>query len=157
MPIIVLTALHNRQKVVELLTHGANDYMTKPFHLDELQARIVVQLRNYNEFPNEEQTEELHFKNLKLDVLNQTASINETIVTFTKKEFKIMELLLRNPKRVFSKQELYELIWQKDYLEDENTINVHIRTLRKKFEQFDKANTYIETVWGIGIRLMGDC
>lgn len=156
-PIIVLTALHNRQKVVELLTHGANDYMTKPFHLDELQARIVVQLRNYNEFPNEEQTEELHFKNLKLDVLNQTASINETIVTFTKKEFKIMELLLRNPKRVFSKQELYELIWQKDYLEDENTINVHIRTLRKKFEQFDKANTYIETVWGIGIRLMGDC
>ena len=68
-----------------------------------------------------------------------------------------MELLLRNPKRVFSKQELYELIWQKDYLEDENTINVHIRTLRKKFEQFDKANTYIETVWGIGIRLMGDC
>lgn len=155
-PVIVLTAVHNRNKVVELLNNGANDYITKPFHLDELQARILVQLRNSNSNLNDENKEMLHYKNLKLDLLSQKAIINGTLAMLTKKEFQILELLLRHPKRVYSKQELYELIWKKDYLEDENTINVHISTLRKKFEQFDQENTYIETVWGIGIRLMGD-
>ena len=90
-----------------------------------------------------------------LMVVNQKSIINGQLVTFTRKELQIVELLLRNQKRIFSKQELYELIWKRNYLEDENTINVHISTLRKKFEQYDKTNTYIETVWGMGIRLMG--
>ena len=155
-PIIVLTAIHTRQTIVEQLNNGANDYVTKPFHLDELKARIAVQLRGSDSRSTQIDSDILRFKNLKLDVRNKTGSINDEIVVFTRKEFQIIELLLRNQKRIFSKQELYELIWKKDYLEDENTINVHISTLRKKFEQYDKDNTYIETVWGMGIRLMGD-
>jgi len=155
-PVIVLTALHNQNKVVELLNNGANDYITKPFHIDELKARILVQLRNQLSNPNDENTEVLQYKNLKLNLLSQEAMIQDKVTPFTKKEFRILQLLLRHPKRVFSKQELYELIWKKDYLEDENTINVHISSIRRKFEQFDKENTYIETVWGIGIRLMGE-
>lgn len=155
-PIIVLTAIHTRQTIVEQLNNGANDYVTKPFHLDELKARIAVQLRGSDSRSTHIDSDILRFKNFKLDVRNKTGSINDEIVVFTRKEFQIIELLLRNQKRIFSKQELYELIWKKDYLEDENTINVHISTLRKKFEQYDKDNTYIETVWGMGIRLMGD-
>lgn len=154
-PVIVLTALHNQTKVVELLNNGANDYITKPFHIDELKARVDVQLRN--QLSNLDETQEvLQYKNLKLNLLSQEAMIQDKVAPFTKKEFRILQLLLRHPKRVFSKQELYELIWKKDYLEDENTINVHISSIRRKFEQFDKENTYIETVWGIGIRLMGE-
>lgn len=152
-PIIILTALHNQMKIVELLNNGANDYMTKPFHIDELKARILVQLRNQEPIP---QDEIVHYKNLTLHLSSQEAMINGRIIPFTKKEVKILELLLRRPKRIYSKQELYELVWNKDYLEDENTINVHISTLRRKFQQFDKKNTYIDTVWGIGIRLNGD-
>lgn len=155
-PIIVLTAIQNRQTVVEQLYNGANDYVTKPFHLEELKARIAVQLRGSTSQSIHEESSLLQYKNLKLDVHNQAVSIKEQVVTFTRKEFQLIELLLRNRKRIFSKQELYELIWKKDYLEDENTINVHISTLRKKFEQYDKDHIYIETVWGIGIRLMGD-
>lgn len=155
-PIIILTAIQTRQTIVEQLNNGANDYVTKPFHLDELKARIAVQLRGNDSRSTHDYSDIIRYKNLKLDVRNKSVNINDEIVIFTRKEFQIMELLLRNRKRIFSKQELYELIWKKDYLEDENTINVHISTLRKKFEQYDKANIYIETVWGMGIRLMGD-
>lgn len=153
-PIIIITAIQNQQTVVEQLNNGANDYITKPFHLDELKARIAVQLRGNKNQHTIEQANYLEYKNLKLDVVDQKSIINGQLVTFTRKEFQIVELLLRNKKRIFSKQELYELIWKRNYLEDENTINVHISTLRKKLEQYDKANTYIETVWGMGIRLM---
>lgn len=152
--IIIITAIQNHQTVVEQLNNGANDYITKPFHLGELKARIAVQLRESKRPHKIEQIDFLQYKNLKLDVLNQKCFINKQLVTLTRKEFQIVELLLRNRKRIFSKQELYEIIWKKDYLEDENTINVHISTLRKKFERYDMENTYIETVWGMGIRLM---
>ena len=155
-PIIVLTAIHTRQTIVEQLNNGANDYVTKPFHLDELKARIAVQLRGSDSRSIHDDSGIVKFKKLKLDVRNKSVYIKDEIVIFTRKEFQIVELLLRNRKRIFSKQELYELIWKKDYLEDENTINVHISTLRKKFEKYDPDNTYIETVWGMGIRLMGD-
>lgn len=155
-PIIVLTAIQHQQTVVDQLYNGANDYITKPFHLEELKARIAVQLRNNNNICKLEIAKQLQYKNVLLDVQSQMISIKGQVVPFTRKEFRIMELLLRNPKRIFSKQELYELIWKKDYLEDENTINVHISTLRKKFEKYDPNETYIETVWGMGIRLKGD-
>ncbi len=158
-PIIILTALESRHKVVELLKNGANDYMTKPFYIDELKARIDVQLRNNaykGTLETESANEVLQFKNLVLDISSQSASIHSNPIQFTKKEYQLVELLLRHQKRIFSKQELYELIWQKEYLEDENTINVHIRTIRKKLQQYDQDHAYIETVWGVGIRLMGD-
>lgn len=154
-PVIILTALHDHKKIVELLNKGANDYITKPFHIEELTARINVQLRNQEtRFHNIAET--LQYKNLTLNSLTQEIFYKETPIPLTKKEFKILELLIRHPKKVYSKQELYQLIWNNDYMEDENTINVHISNIRRKFHKIDKNIEYIETVWGIGIRLKGE-
>ncbi|MCW9134077.1 response regulator transcription factor [Bacillus paramycoides] len=154
-PVIILTALVERMKIVELLTHGANDYITKPFHLDELRARINVQLRNHiNATSNQEEI--LSFKSLTLHTQTYELFYKKCPINLRKKEFQILELLIRHPKRIYSKQELYQLIWDTDYMEDENTINVHISNLRKKIQTVDSQNEYIETVWGIGIRLKGD-
>lgn len=154
-PVIILTALHAHKKIAELLNKGANDYITKPFHIEELTARINVQLRN--QVSTIQNTAEiLQYKNLTLNSLTQEIYFNETSIPLTKKEFKILELLIRHPKKVYSKQELYQLIWNNDFMEDENTIHVHISNIRRKFHKLDKSIEYIETVWGIGIRLKGE-
>lgn len=153
-PVIILTALHDRMKIVELLNKGANDYITKPFHIEELTARINVQLRNKS-VTIDDSAEMLQYIDLTLNQSIQAVFYKDTPIPVTKKEFKILELLIRHPKKIYSKKELYQLIWNNDYMEDENTINVHISNLRKKFQKFDKDFEYIETVWGIGIRLKG--
>lgn len=154
-PVVILTALHDQIKIVELLNKGANDYITKPFHIEELKARILVQLRNHTPALDNE-TETLQYNNLTLNILTNEIFYKGTTIPVTKKEFRILELLLRHPKKIYSKQELYQLVWNNDYMEDENTVNVHISNLRRKFQKFDKKNEYIETVWGIGIRLKGE-
>lgn len=146
-PIIVLTARDSLHSKVEVLGSGADDYLCKPFELEELLARIQVQFRKRNK-----QSGHLIFKNLKLDGSLYDAYVNNQSLGLTKHEYFILELLMKNPKRVFTKQEIYQYAWNDDYFGDDKTINVHMSNLRKKISKHTQ-DEYIRTIWGIGFKM----
>lgn len=146
-PIIVLTARDSLHSKVEILGSGADDYLCKPFELEELLARIQVQFRKRNK-----QGGHLVFKNLKLDGSLYDAYVNNQPLGLTKHEYFILELLMKNPKRVFTKQEIYQYAWNDDYFGDDKTINVHMSNLRKKISKHTQ-DEYIRTIWGIGFKM----
>ncbi|MGY3779484.1 response regulator transcription factor [Isobaculum melis] len=148
-PIIILTAIDNKEKTVELLRNGANDYLTKPFHIEELEARIEIHLLQ----TRVKEVQTLVHKKLSLDTELLEATVQGERLTISNKEFQVLELLLRHPNKIYSKANLYETIWQDAYIGGENTINVHISSLRKKLKELDPEEEYIETIWGTGIRL----
>lgn len=150
-PVIIMTAVNDKKKTVELLKEGAADYVTKPFDIDELEARVEVQLRN--SLGNTPQVEVLTFKHLSLNVENYEVTVQNEKIDISHKEYQLLELLLSYPNKIYSKANLYERIWGDSYIGGENTVNVHISTLRKKLKEADPENEYIETVWGMGIRL----
>lgn len=147
-PIIMLTAIGDKQVISSLLRKGANDYLVKPFDNEELLARIEVQLRQSYQVQ-----ETLTHKDLILNLNNFTVQCGGKEISLAKREFEILELLLRYPSQVFTKASLYESVWKEPYALDENTINVHISHLRKKLSQGNPDEEYIDTVWGIGIKL----
>lgn len=150
-PVIIMTAVNDKKKTVELLKDGAADYVTKPFDIDELEARMEVQLRN--NVIAAPKSEELIFKNLSLDSENYEVAVHHEKLDVSHKEYQLLELLLNYPNKIYSKANLYERVWGDSYIGGENTVNVHISTLRKKLKEADPENEYIETVWGMGIRL----
>lgn len=147
-PIIVLTAKDSLNSKVEILGSGADDYLCKPFELEELLARIHVQLRKRNKTSSNSSI----FKKLVLNSEKFDVSIDETPLMLTKHEYYILELLIKNPKRVFTKQEIYEYAWNDSYYGDDKTINVHISNIRKKIGKITDEE-YIKTVWGIGFKM----
>lgn len=150
-PIIITTAIDDKAKIVELLKLGADDYLTKPFNLDELQARIDVQLRKIS---HEMLPDKIFaYKNLSLNPENLELRIGDAKLTVAQKEYQIMALLINHPNKIFTKENLYERVWQENYLGGENTLNVYLSNLRKKLKAADPETDYIETVWGMGIRL----
>lgn len=149
-PVIVLSAKDALDTKVDLLTFGANDYMTKPFELPELVARVMVQLRNTRQPGNESQI--LTYQELSMDMDKKTLCINGNMVPLTAQELKIMELFLRHPGKVFSKNEIYEYAWDDYYIGEDKTINVHISNIRQKLKKCSDQE-YIETVWGLGFKL----
>lgn len=149
-PVIVLTARDTIDDKVEYLRSGADDYITKPFNIQEVLARVLVQIRR-NEGAGEE--ENLCYQGMKLDKTNFCVRIEGTELSkITKQEFAILELLLRHPKKVFSKEEIFEYAWEEAYMGETKTLDVHISNIRKKIKEVTKKE-YIETVWGIGYRL----
>lgn len=148
-PVIVLSAKDELDTKVDLLTLGANDYMTKPFELKELEARALVQLRDNKTGHNGGIIE---FKQLKYDMQKKQVSISGENIPLTVHELKIMELLLRHPGQVFSKNEIYEYVWDDYYIGEDKTINVHISNIRQKIKKVTDTE-YIETVWGLGFKL----
>lgn len=150
-PVIVLSARDSLDSKVELLNCGAEDYMTKPFELEELSARVGVQVRR---FSGQEETAEklLTYKGLALDRKSFSASVEGRELLLTRQEYKILELLLLYPKRVFSKQDIYDYAWDDIYVGEDKTINVHISNIRKKIKNVTEEE-YVETVWGIGFKL----
>lgn len=150
-PVIILTALDEPADVSTLLLAGANDYLTKPFNVEELKARIIVQLRTNKQAPSVASS--LSYKNIQLLPDSFQLQRGEATVQLKKKEFEIFSLLLANPKKVYTKEMLYEAVWQEPYYGEENTINVHISHLRSKIKTLDPEESYIDTVWGIGIKL----
>ena len=153
-PILMLTALGEKSLVSEYLLNGANDYIVKPFNLDEVFARVTVQLRSQQASSAEE--ESLYFKNIQLLASTFQAICGDQEVRLSKKEFQIFQLLLRYPKKIFTKEALFESVWVEAYLPGDNTLNTHLSNLRKKLAQLDPSEEYIETVWGIGVRLKED-
>lgn len=149
-PVIVLTAKDELNEKIELLTQGADDYITKPFEIQEVLARILVQLRHAQQ---EVENSSLVYRDLVLNRERfevQIAGI--TLPKITKQEFAILELLVKYPKQVFSKEEIFEYAWEEHYMGETKTLDVHISNIRKKIKEVTKEE-YIETVWGIGYRL----
>lgn len=152
-PVIIVSARDDLDGKINLLTAGAEDYLTKPFEVDELIARVGVQMRRLP--AQEENTESgiLRYRDLVLDSNNYSVYVAGRELTFTRQEFKILELMLKNPPgRVFSKHNIYEYAWDGAYFGADKTINVHISNIRKKLKAATNAE-YIETVWGVGFRL----
>lgn len=149
-PVIVLSAKDELDTKVDLLTLGANDYMTKPFALKELEARVKVQLRNSH--GENREGEILSYNGLEYDLSKKQMTVEGKKLSLTLHELKIMELLLEHPGRVFSKNEIYEYAWEEYYIGEDKTINVHISNIRQKLKKLTEVE-YIETVWGLGFKL----
>lgn len=159
-PVIMLTALSDKKLISQYLLDGANDYIVKPFDLDEVFARITVQLRqNSDKQPAEiEHSDKLtqQLKNIQFDPDSFEIKNSQETIRLAKKECLILQTLLRHPKKIFTKEELFELVWEDTYLPGDNTLNTHLSNLRKKLSQLDPEQEYIETIWGVGVRLKGD-
>ena len=151
LPVIVLTAKDSIDDKIGVLTDGADDYITKPFEIREVLARIQVQLRHTEE--KEIKESNLSFREMVLNKATFQVSIGGKILPkITRQEFAILELLLRNPKQVFSKEDIFEYAWDEPYMGETKTLDVHISNIRKKIKTVT-SEEYIETVWGIGYRL----
>ena len=178
LPVIVLTAKDSIDDKIGVLTDGADDYITKPFEIREVLARIQVQLRHIEvetkgaaevetKVEAEAETEvktkagiqkgqgsgRLEFRDMVLTRTTFEVSIGGRVLPkITKQEFAILELLLKNPKQVFSKEDIFEYAWDEPYMGETKTLDVHISNIRKKIKTVT-SDEYIETIWGIGYRL----
>lgn len=150
-PVIVISAKEMVRTKIDLLTLGADDYITKPFDLGEVSARIKSCLRRYGKSGLSKQ---LIYGEIILDMEAKTVMVNNILLDLTAKEYLIMELLLQYPNKVFSKANLYETVWEEEYMGEENIIKTHISNLRNKLRKCSDDREYIETVWGLGYRLM---
>lgn len=154
-PVIMLTALGDKHLISQYLLDGANDYIVKPFDLEEVYARVSVQLREH--IKGSSTTENIYqVKNIKINPDSFEVSCNGKTIRLGKKEFQILYTLLQNPKKIFTKEDLYETVWEAPYLSGDNTLNAQLSNLRKKLAQVDESSEYIETIWGLGVRLKGD-
>ncbi|EOH94217.1 response regulator transcription factor [Enterococcus pallens] len=150
-PVIVISAKELVTTKVDLLKIGADDYITKPFDIDEVAARAEAVLRRNPAWTAE--NEQKRFKNLTLHSTEQTVLVNQQEVLLTSTEFNILQLLMEHPTKVYSKRNIFESVWKEPYHDDGHTINVHVSALRTKLNQADPQTDYIETVWGVGYRL----
>lgn len=147
-PVIVVSAKTMVQAKIDLLKLGADDYLTKPFDLYELLARMEANLkRTSGTFC---QNDTLRYKDIEIN--HSVVSIRGVSVPFTSTERSILTLLLRYPQKIFSKQNLYESIWNETYAYDDDTINTHMSHIRKKMRAITNED-YIQTVWGIGYKM----
>ena len=155
-PIILMSAKDSDSDKAFGLGLGADDYITKPFSLTELVARIKAHIRRVNQYSvgeNEKKGKNISVGDL---VLNQEMHLLEKrgqYIELTAKEFEALKLFMTNPKKVYTKAQLYTLVWGEDYFGDENAVNVLISRLRSKLEDNPKKPQYIATVWGIGYKL----
>ena len=148
-PVMVLSRRNAQQDIVCALDLGANDYLTKPFNILELKARIKALLRRAGQ-RNISVAQELTIGSISLDLAARNAFRNGEPVELTAKEFDVVEFLMRNPNRVYSRENLLKLVWGEDYPGDVRTVDVHIRRLREKIEENPSDPHYVQTKWGVG-------
>ena len=138
---------------------GADDYISKPFNTQEMIARVQAQLRRYmrlGAMNSESMQDSIRIGDLYLDKHAKELNVNGESVHLTATEYKIMELLMSNPGRVFPAEEIYERVWQEPAYSVENTVMVHIRRIREKIEINPKQPKYLKVVWGIGYKIEKD-
>lgn len=154
-PILIISAKDKDADKILGLGLGADDYITKPFSPTEVLARVKANLRRTTQYTSTalEAPNVYHVGRLEMNLESHSVKKGGTPIDLTAKEFEILRLLLENPKKVYTKAQLYSLVWQDDYLGDENAVNVHISRLRTKIEDDPRNPQYILTVWGIGYKL----
>lgn len=149
LPVIVLSAKDSLDSKIGLLNAGAEDYMTKPFEVGELVARVGVQMKRA---AGGNPVRQLSYKALVMTPSELSAVLDGHPLSLTKLEYKILELFLQYPNRVFTKQDIYDYAWEDIYVGEDKTVNMHISNIRKKLKAVSEEE-YIETVWGIGFKL----
>lgn len=147
-PILVMSAIHEVNKKLDLFELGADDYITKPFDNQELLARIKLQLKHQTK----ENKKLIVYKDIALNQQDYTATCNEKKLMLTKHEFELLKTLMEHPNQVFTKSMLFELVWRENFADD-NTLNVHISKIRNKLKDCNPNVDYIETVWSIGYKM----
>lgn len=151
MPIIMLTAKGDDMDKILGLEYGADDYITKPFNILEVKARIKAIIRRTNKINGSNDTSKIiAFGTMKIDTDNRRAYIDGKEVNLTAKEFDLLELLVNNSNKVYSRDNLLNIVWGYDYPGDVRTVDVHIRRLREKIESNPSEPKYIHTKWGVG-------
>ena len=152
-PIICVSAKDDIDTKLELIRSGADDYLTKPFNNEELIVRIGAVLRRTSKSSNHKESSVLKFKDLALDSENHVITLDGEIIELTVKEYSILELLMSNPRKVFTKQNIFESVWSEEYIMDERAVTVHVSNLRNKLKH---GEDYIKTVWGIGYKMQDE-
>lgn len=151
--VIAISAKDDTLSKINVLRNGADDYITKPFDTEELLARIEVVLRRASkEMPKKHNM--LSYKDIQIDRENIQVFVGENIINLTKREYLILELLMSNPNKVFTKNNIYESVWNEEFLGEENAVNVHISNIRQKLAKENPNENYIQTVWGIGFKMV---
>lgn len=149
-PIIILTAKGEDTSKVLGLEYGADDYLTKPFNILELKARIKAIFRRVDIKDNLFQTNVLKIDDFNINTLGRKVSLKGKEINLTAKEFDLLVLLASNPGKIYSREELLEIIWGYEYFGDVRTVDVHVRRLREKIEDKSSQPEYILTKWGVG-------
>ena len=150
-PIIMLTAKGDDMDKILGLEYGADDYITKPFNILEVKARIKAIMRRSDRKPAvKDDGNTIEKGGLRLDLDGRRAYVNGREISLSVKEFDVLELLSNNPNKVYSREELLNIIWGKNFIGDERTVDVHIRRLREKIEDSPSNPHYIQTKWGVG-------
>lgn len=152
-PVIMLTAKGEDMDKILGLEYGADDYITKPFNILEVKARIKAIIRrtgSKTKGVSEKKAQVLEAGDLRLDCEGRRLHISGVEVNLTAKEFDVLELLVLNPNRVYSRENLLKLVWGEDYPGDVRTVDVHIRRLREKIEPNPSEPKYVHTKWGVG-------
>ncbi|SHO51272.1 DNA-binding response regulator, OmpR family, contains REC and winged-helix (wHTH) domain [Anaerocolumna xylanovorans DSM 12503] len=150
MPIIMLTAKGDDMDKILGLEYGADDYITKPFNILEVKARIKAIMRRSTKQNADVQAKVVVFGDLKIDCESRRVYVNSKEVNLTAKEFDLLELLIFNPNKVYSRENLLNTVWGYDYPGDVRTVDVHIRRLREKIEDNPSEPKYVHTKWGVG-------
>jgi len=151
-PVIIISAKNEKRTKITSLRKGADDFISKPFDIDEVSARIDSLLRR-TRYPNEPKKQILTHKDIQLDLDSKTVLVNGVNVSLTAREFNILKLLMTTPYKVFSKANVFESVWNEPYHGDDNTVNVHVSNLRNKLTKANPNEEYIETIWGMGYRM----
>ena len=152
-PVIVLSAKSGLDSKVNVLSAGAEDYLCKPYDLPELLVRIQVQFRRQAKGRENGDGEIFRYREWSLNPETMEMLAAGRTISLTKHEFLILELLIRNPRQVFSKRRIYEYAWGQEYLAEDKTINVHISNIRAKLKE-SGTDSYLQTVWGMGFKLL---
>lgn len=149
-PIIMLTAKGDDMDKILGLEYGADDYMTKPFNILEVKARVKSILRRSTAQPAVEQQRIIRVRDMEVNLINRSVTLGGSEVKLTAKEFDLLQMFITNRGKVFSRESMLETVWKYDYLGDMRTVDVHIRRLREKIERNTAQPEFIFTKWGVG-------
>ncbi|WP_459501742.1 response regulator transcription factor [Bacillus sp. C1] len=151
-PILFVSADSREQSRIEGLMIGGDDYISKPFSLKELKARIIANLRRVTDLQEQSEKHVLRYGNILIDLQSYEVSVKNQTIHFTKKEFEVVKMLALHSGQVLTKEQLFEKIWGYDNESDVSTVVEHMKKIRTKLSMYDQKHTYIQTVWGIGYK-----
>nr|WP_312578081.1 response regulator transcription factor [Sedimentibacter sp.] len=151
-PVLIVSAKSDEAFKIKGLNLGADDYITKPFGMGELVARVNSHIKTYEKFKHSSKKKLITVGELTIDKQDHRVYVDDNEVLLTQKEFELLLFLVENPNRVYGKEDLFERVWGYDSLSDASTITVHIARIREKIETNPEKRQYIETIWGAGYR-----